>query len=117
MSRNPQFFANFKTGANGIVRAFLFMGKDILKFISQTIGTLLDNEAKSAVKYINDKFTIRASRKTFKGKIVKGNIEISLVIGKPNYEAREFIKLCKKAKEKFPIKKIQLKFLKRKGRD
>ena len=35
------------------------------------------------------------------------NIEIILTIGKPNYLEREFIKKCVKAKEPFPVKKIQ----------
>jgi len=33
-----------------------------------------------------------------------------LTIGRPNYAEREFIKLCKKAGEPFPVKKMQLKF-------
>jgi hypothetical protein len=63
-----------------------------------------------ATKYISPVFIIRAVRKLFGKKITRGNIEIVLTIGKPNYTEREFIKLCKKANEPFPIKKVQLKF-------
>lgn len=62
-----------------------------------------------ATDYFSPKFIIRAVRKTYGKKIVKGNIEIALTIGKPNYAEREFIKLCQKANEPFPVKKLQLK--------
>jgi hypothetical protein len=84
------------------------------KEISKVIDALVLNEAKSAVKYIDKKTVIKATRKLYRGKIDKrGNIEISLVIGKPNYEAREFIKKCKKSGEPFPVKKVQLKLIKK----
>lgn len=71
-----------------------------------------------ATKYISPILIVRAVRKTYKlvGRKpnTKGNIEIILSIGKPNYVEREFIALCKKAKEPFPVKKIQLKTWKKK---
>ena len=33
-----------------------------------------------------------------------------LTVGAPNYEERTFIARCRKAKEPFPIKKVQLRF-------
>jgi len=33
-----------------------------------------------------------------------------LTVGEPAYREREFIKLCKKAGEPFPVRKVQLKF-------
>lgn len=35
------------------------------------------------------------------------SIELVLKLGAPNYREREFIQACKKAKEPFPVKKIQ----------
>jgi hypothetical protein len=79
--------------------------------IADVIGTLLSSGAKTATKYVSEKLTIRASRRIYRYNGKPGNdIEVVLTIGKPNFEAREFIKLCKKAKEPFPVKKIQLKF-------
>jgi hypothetical protein len=81
--------------------------------ISDVVDTLLGSNARTATKYISEKLTIRASLKSFGGKLPPKNcrsLDIALTIGAPNYEAREFIKMCKKAGEKFPIKKIQLKF-------
>jgi hypothetical protein len=81
---------------------------------SAVIATLIESGAKTATTYISEKLTIRASRKTYKGKLPPKNsksIEVVLTIGAPNFEAREFIKMCKKAGESFPIKKIQLKYV------
>lgn len=79
--------------------------------INKVIKTLLDMGAVKATAFISEKEVVRAKRKTFNGKIERGNIEISLTIGKPNYAEREFIKKCKKVNEPFPIKKIQLKLI------
>lgn len=79
--------------------------------ISSAIDALLRLEAIRATKYLNEKWVVRASRRTFNGKIHRGNIEVVLTIGKPNYQERDFIKKCKRAGESFPIRKIQLKFL------
>ena len=85
----------------------------ISKICEQVIEALLNTNAIKATKYINPKFVIKAKRKLFNNKIYKfGNIEIVLTIGKPNYKERQFIKACIKAKEPFPIKKIQLKHIK-----
>lgn len=79
------------------------MNKDIINVLESLIN---DSTKKRAVKYVSSKFIIRGTR----GKFFRStdNIEITLTIGKPNYLEREFIKLCQKAKEPFPIKKIQL---------
>jgi len=87
--------------------------KQIKKVVSQVVDILISTEAKSAIKYIDEKTAVKATRKTFKGKIQKGNIKIILTIGKLNYEAREFIKKCKKSGEPFPVKKVQLKLIKK----
>lgn len=77
---------------------------------SRAIQALLENEAHKATCYISDKLTLVATRKLFKGKPSKKQIEINLTYGPPNYENREFIKMAKIAQEPFPIKKIQFKF-------
>jgi hypothetical protein len=64
-----------------------------------------------ATKYISDKLTIKATRKRYKGKFLHNKVvDLVFTMGIPNYEERQFIKLCKKAGESFPVKKIQLKF-------
>ena len=81
---------------------------------SQVVATILaNNNVMRAVKYISPKEVVRATRRSFRiynRKTRKGqSIEILLHIGRPNYLEREFIALCQKAKEPFPIKRIQLK--------
>lgn len=69
--------------------------------------------AVKAVKYLSTNQVVKATRKLYKynnRRIDKRHdVEIVVKIGRPNYLEREFIKLCQKAHEPFPIKKVQLK--------
>lgn len=77
--------------------------------VFNTVHALIQTGAKTATKFISPTEVVRASRRTFKGKVPKkGNIEVILTIGRPNHEARAFIRQAKAAKEPFPIKKIRL---------
>jgi hypothetical protein len=76
------------------------------KFVGETVNFLVDTSSRKATKYVSDKLVINATRRTYQGKILKGNIEVVLKIGKPNYQERQFIKLLKKSKEPFPVKNI-----------
>ncbi len=86
--------------------------KTPLNAITNVIEQLLRTEAIKAVKYLAPNQIVRAVRRKIIGKGIdkRGNIEISLTIGRPNYIERDFVKLCQKAKEPFPVKKIQIKF-------
>lgn len=77
----------------------------------KVIDAIISEGAARATYYESPTKIVRATRKKYLNGFTKGNVEIVLTIGKPNYQEREFIKLCKKAKEPFPIKKVQLKFL------
>ncbi len=79
---------------------------------NKVIDAIITNEVDKVVKateYISPKLIVRAVHKGVKHFRKTDNMEIILTIGKPNYAEREFIKLCQKANEPFPIKKIQLK--------
>ena len=76
------------------------------RFVGETVNFLVDTSSRKATKYVSDKLVINATRRTYGKKIVKGNIEVVLKIGKPNYQERQFIKLLKKSKEPFPVKNI-----------
>lgn len=81
------------------------------KMVAKVVEALLANSAYKAAYFVNPNLVIRASRKLYNGKLTIGStVEIILTAGKPNSKQWEFIKLCKKAGEPFPIKKIQLKF-------
>jgi hypothetical protein len=80
------------------------------KYISQIVTYVLENKVVKATKYVSPKLIIRAVRKRYKGKILGNqNVQITLTIGKPNFLERKFIKDCIKAKEPFPVKKLQIK--------
>lgn len=80
--------------------------------VGKILEMLVENKAWKATAYLSEKFVVNMTRKLYNGKLLleKNHTEISLTLGRPNYEQREFIKLCKKAGEPFPVKKIQLKF-------
>lgn len=79
-------------------------------YYGQLAQALIATEGHTATKYLTPKHVIRATRKVFGGKINKRDrrVEIMFTDGIPNYHARQFIKLCQRAKEPFPVKKIQL---------
>lgn len=84
-----------------------------LKYVPQVVLQVLAINVLKATKFVSPKLVVRATRtKTSFGR--GRNVEITLTIGKPNWAEREFIKLCKKAKEPFPVKRIQLKLIPKK---
>lgn len=68
-----------------------------------------DYSIKTVTKYIDPKMVIRVSRR-FKPQRRSSRYEFVVTIGAPNYLAVKFIKLCKKAGEPFPVKKIQISY-------
>jgi len=81
-----------------------------INIFGNLVEIMLRANAKRATKFFSETQIVRATRKLFNGKIYRrGNIEIHITIGRPNYQEREFIKKCKKAGEVFPVKKIQVK--------
>lgn len=80
-----------------------------MKHVEQVVMALVHNQARVAVKFISPTQVVRACIRRARGKVrYKGNINIALKMGKPNYQERQFIKACVKAKEPFPVKKIRL---------
>lgn len=80
------------------------------EYVSQVVSALVSTGAHRAVKIVSPSFVVRATRKLVQGKVPRrGNIEAVLTIGRPNYRERKFIKLCQKAGEPFPVRKVQVK--------
>ena len=79
--------------------------------LSQQTGRVVDAmlryDAYRATVFLSEKQTIKATRRC---KMPQGSGKFVVTIARPNYEERNFIKLCKRAVEPFPIKKIQFKF-------
>ena len=84
-----------------------------MNHIAQVVSALLSTGARRAVKYLSETETVVAARPMYQGRRPRKNGRSTTVVvtfGKPNYEARAFIKRAKKAGEPFPIRKVQLKF-------
>lgn len=81
----------------------------------QLAEIILEGGARKATKYISERETVKATRQMYGGKINKRDRHTTILftVGIPNYEEREFIKLCKKSNEPFPVKKIQIKWPKK----
>lgn len=84
------------------------------KAFSDLAEIILGLGARQATKYFSEKQVVTATRRLYGGKIDKRDrsVEILFKVGSPNCREREFIKKCKKAGEPFPIKNIQIKWLK-----
>jgi hypothetical protein len=81
---------------------------NINKYISDVVEVVRTDGIKSAVKYVSTDLVIKATKRSWS---CAKHTEILLCIGKPNFYEREFIKRCKKVGEKFPVRKIQIKFV------
>lgn len=68
-----------------------------------------NTDIRSAVYYVSEKQTIKLTRRRRYCSRDKAETFI-LTCGVPNYLERDFIKLLKKAGEKFPLRKIQFRF-------
>lgn len=79
-----------------------------------------DPRVHTATKYVSPTEVIRATRvvyKPWRRHLARFSRQLHVVLthGKPNFAARRFIKMAKRAKEPFPIRKVQLSFF-REGR-
>lgn len=82
------------------------------KHVDAVVKALVTTGARTATKYISPTEIVRATRRRYRGRIVKGarTVDIVLTIGRPNYAERAFIKKARMGREPFPVKKIQLKY-------
>ena len=69
---------------------------------------------RQAVKYVRPNLVIKCTRQRRPDRRDRGHT-LLLTIGKPNYYERRFIKLCRKAGEACPVRKVQLKQYPQKG--
>lgn len=88
-----------------------------IKAVGEAVNAVLQSGAWKGTKYLSDKLIVRATRKAYHGRFInRGNTEIMLTIGRPNWYERLFIRACKQAGERFPVRKVQLKFLPKKAK-
>lgn len=73
--------------------------------VGKVVRALLAAKAKGAVKYLAPNRIVRATLISN----FRGHANIVVTIGRPNYLEQRFIKLCKRAGEPFPVRRIHLK--------
>ena len=79
----------------------------------QLAEIILEGGARQATKYLSERETVKATRPTYGGKFLKSaHTTIVFTVGRPNYAERKFIRQAKEAGEPFPIRKIQVRWLK-----
>lgn len=81
--------------------------------VAAVVEALLTADAHTATKFLGPNVIVRATRPlTKRGRLPQGNPRVHLVLtlGRPNYRERQFVKACQAAGEKFPVKKVQLRF-------
>lgn len=74
--------------------------------LTKLIAAMIDPNVRTATAYLSPKYTMRFSR-IHRHRRARSRT-FALTLGTPNYEARQFIKRAKKAKEPFPVKRVQL---------
>ena len=79
--------------------------------VASTMQSLIETGARKAVKFVTPTYTVKVTRQRKLDRRDKSETFL-VTTGKPNYLERKFIKLAVRAREPFPIKKIQLKFFK-----
>ena len=65
-----------------------------------------------ATLFLSDQLTVKATR-IGRASTHTRAVNARITMGRPNYAERAFIKKCKAAGEPFPVRKVQLKFIKR----
>lgn len=80
--------------------------------VGDLVGHVLSSlNVKRATKFLSPGMVVKATYVGKPGGRARAH-HVKVTIGSPNYAEREFIKQCKKAGEPFPVKKVQLKFVK-----
>lgn len=77
-------------------------------WFAEVCNTLINSDAKTAIKYISEKAVVKA---TWRHKPHGKNIREEMVVtfGRPGYLEQKFVRLCTRAREPFPIALVQLK--------
>lgn len=79
-------------------------------YLLHAIACVLFNpNVRQAVSVRNPNLTVKVTRQRKPDRRTRSETFI-VTIGKPAYREREFIKLCQRAGERFPVSKVQLKF-------
>lgn len=74
-----------------------------------TFAILGSRDIRQATVYLSSDLVVHATARHRVGKVFRFR-DLILKVGKPNFVQRRFIRLCEKAGESLPVRKVQLKF-------
>lgn len=77
--------------------------------LGKVLECVLEGGAKQATAYLSPKDVIKATCRT-KHRSRAQTVETVVTVGRPNYSDREYIRDLIKAGERFPVRKIRLKW-------
>lgn len=77
--------------------------------ILTTFAILGNREVRQATVYLSADLVVHATARARVGKVFRFR-DLILKVGKPNFVQRRFIRLCEKAGEPLPVRRVQLKF-------
>ena len=78
--------------------------------LGKVLELVLEGGARQATAYLSEKQIVKATRRTFKRGTRHSTIDVVVTAGRPNYSDRKYIRDLVKAGEKFPVRKIRLKW-------
>lgn len=79
-----------------------------LNALTRLVAAMIDPNVRTATAYMSPVYTMRLSKVHRHVRSNGRSRTFSLTLGKPNYEARQFVKRALRAAEPFPVKKVQL---------
>ncbi len=83
------------------------MDKNLKNVVADTIAAVIDRKARKVITFLSPKLVVKAANKVFGGKLSRGNDELVVTIGKPNYEERVIVKKLKRLHVKYPFIKVK----------
>lgn len=84
--------------------------------VRKAVAALLSSRrVRVATVFLSPRLTVRATMRRYQGRLSRDvrrdqGVDITLTIGRPNANARAFVKLAQRAGEPFPMKKVRLQF-------
>lgn len=86
-----------------------------MNLLTQLAGYVLSMQVegiKKATQYVSEDLVVKITNKAKRNDRREKRVYTALTVGRPNYAERQFIKACKKAGEKLPVRKVQLRHFK-----
>lgn len=78
-----------------------------MRDVQAVVDALLGSGAKRATRYLSEKRVVKATRRHKPDRRAR-TAEFVVTVGAPNYAEREFIRVCRKAREPLPVRRVVL---------